>query len=105
MIHGSQRSRFAFRLEYKKLFKRDRFLSGSAIVLPHLITLSALTSTFGGIVRPICFAVFRLITSSNFVGCSTGKSAGQLWQGVEPKNRRQNLKPWDEHELQRQDQS
>ena len=42
----------------------------------HLITLSARASTFGGIVRPICFAVFRLITSSNFVGCSTGRSAG-----------------------------
>ena len=51
-------------------------LSGSAIVLPHLITLSALTSTFGGIVRPICFAALRLITNSNFVGCSTGRSAG-----------------------------
>src|SRR5262245_19197873 len=25
----------------------------------HLITLSALASTLGGIVRPICFAVFR----------------------------------------------
>ena len=42
----------------------------------YLITLSARTSTFGGIVRPICFAVFRLMTSSNFVGCSTGRSAG-----------------------------
>src|SRR5688572_3960548 len=40
------------------------------------ITLSALASTFGGIVRPICLAVLRLITSSNFVGCSTGRSAG-----------------------------
>ena len=30
----------------------------------------------GGIVRPICLAVLRLITSSNFVGCSTGSSAG-----------------------------
>ncbi len=44
----------------------------------HLITLSALASTLGGIVRPICLAVFRLITSSNFVGCSTGRSAGLL---------------------------
>ena len=35
----------------------------------HLITLSALTSTFGGIVRPICFAVFRLMMNSNFIGC------------------------------------
>jgi hypothetical protein len=44
--------------------------------LGHLITLSALASTFGGIVRPICLAVLRLITSSNFVGCSTGRSDG-----------------------------
>ena len=29
-----------------------------------------------GIVRPICFAVFKLMTNSNLVGCSTGKSAG-----------------------------
>jgi hypothetical protein len=42
----------------------------------HLITLSALASTFGGIVRPICLAAFKLITSSNFVGCSIGRSAG-----------------------------
>jgi len=42
----------------------------------HLITLSARYSIDCGIVRPICLAVFRLITSSNFVGCSTGRSAG-----------------------------
>ena len=42
----------------------------------HLISLFARASTSGGIVRPICLAVFRLITSSNFVGCSTGRSAG-----------------------------
>jgi hypothetical protein len=30
----------------------------------------------GGIVRPISLAAFRLITSSNRVGCSTGSSAG-----------------------------
>src|SRR5262249_11173106 len=30
----------------------------------------------GGIVRPRAFAVLRLIISSNFVGCSTGRSAG-----------------------------
>jgi hypothetical protein len=46
------------------------------VFFAHLITLSARANTFGGIVRPICFAVFRLITSSNFVGCSTGMSAG-----------------------------
>ena len=42
----------------------------------HLITLSARASTFGGIVRPICFAAFRLMINSNFVGCSTGKIGG-----------------------------
>ena len=33
----------------------------------YLITLSARASTFGGIVRPICFAAFRLMMNSNFV--------------------------------------
>src|SRR5262249_61928895 len=42
----------------------------------HRITLSARASTLGEIVTLICFAVFRLITNSNFVGCSTGRSAG-----------------------------
>src|SRR4029453_5037139 len=42
----------------------------------HLITLSARNSTDCGIVRLSAFAVLRLITNSNFVGCSTGRSAG-----------------------------
>jgi len=42
----------------------------------YLTTLSACRSTCGGIVTPICLAVLRLITSSNFFGCSTGRSAG-----------------------------
>src|SRR5262249_19248062 len=40
------------------------------------ITSSARASTEGGMVRPSAFAVLRLITSSNLVGCSTGRSAG-----------------------------
>src|SRR5262245_60861135 len=32
----------------------------------HRITLSARASTFGGMIRPICFAALRLIISSNF---------------------------------------
>jgi hypothetical protein len=42
----------------------------------HLITLFARANTSGGIVRPICLAAFKLMTSSNFIGCSTGRSAG-----------------------------
>src|SRR6185503_19725412 len=40
------------------------------------ITRSARAKTFGGMMTPICFAVLRLITSSIFVGCATGRSAG-----------------------------
>jgi len=40
------------------------------------MTWSARSSTDGGIVSLSAFAVFALITSSNWVGCSTGRSAG-----------------------------
>jgi hypothetical protein len=40
------------------------------------ITSSARASSVGGISRPSVFAVLRLMTSSNLVGCITGKSAG-----------------------------
>src|SRR5262245_11337671 len=42
----------------------------------YLITLSARKRTDCGIVTPICLAVLRLMMNSNFVGCSTGRSAG-----------------------------
>src|SRR5262249_35660675 len=42
----------------------------------HSITSSAGRRKDSWIVRPIAFAVLRLIAKSNFVGCSTGKSAG-----------------------------
>src|SRR5207253_5819178 len=42
----------------------------------HSITSSARASSVGGMMTPSAFAVFRLITSSNLVGCSTGRSAG-----------------------------
>jgi hypothetical protein len=40
------------------------------------ITSSARASSVGGTSRPSAFAVLRLMTSSNLVGCITGKSAG-----------------------------
>ena len=42
----------------------------------HSITSSARCRSDGGIFRPSVLAVFKLITNSNFVGCSTGRSAG-----------------------------
>ena len=46
------------------------------LVPPHSITSSARASRNGGTVSPIVLAVLRLMTNSNFVGCSTGRSAG-----------------------------
>src|SRR5262249_42485577 len=42
----------------------------------HSITSSARSKNGSGILRPSALAVVRLMTSSNFVGCSTGMSAG-----------------------------
>ena len=44
--------------------------------IAYWMTSSARPSTDCGIVRPRALAVLRLITSSNFVGCSTGRSPG-----------------------------
>src|SRR5437879_3383784 len=38
------------------------------------ITSSAIASTPGGMFRPSALAALRLITSSNLVGCTTGRS-------------------------------
>src|SRR5262245_66681328 len=43
---------------------------------PHSITSSASESTSGGMESPSALAVLRLITSSNLVDVSTGRSAG-----------------------------
>ena len=40
------------------------------------MTSSARAESVGGTSRPNSFAVFRLITNSNLVGCTTGRSAG-----------------------------
>ena len=43
---------------------------------PHSITSSARESSAGQMFRLSALAVLRLMTSSNFVGCSIGRSAG-----------------------------
>jgi len=42
----------------------------------HSIISSARSRSDCGMVRPIAFPALRLMTSSNFAGCSTGRSAG-----------------------------
>jgi hypothetical protein len=46
------------------------------LAAPHSMTSSARARIDCGITSPSAFAVLRLITSSNLVGCSTGRSAG-----------------------------
>jgi hypothetical protein len=46
---------------------------GAAI---HSITSSTVASRVGGTSRPSAFAVLRLMTNSNLVGCMTGRSTG-----------------------------
>ncbi len=48
----------------------------SSATAAYSITSSARASSDGGMLSPRALAVFRLITSSNFVGCSTGMSPG-----------------------------
>jgi hypothetical protein len=43
---------------------------------PHWITSSAVANSVSGMVRPSALAVLLLITSSNLVDCTTGRSAG-----------------------------
>ena len=44
----------------------------------HLMTLSALASTLGGIVRPICLAAFKVKVRANFFDCCTGTQVGSV---------------------------
>ena len=49
---------------------------GGSGALRYWITSSAVANSVSGMVMPSALAVLRLITSSNLVGCSTGKSPG-----------------------------
>ena len=44
----------------------------------HLMTRSALASTLGGIVKPICLAAFKVKVRANFVDCCTGTQVGSV---------------------------
>jgi predicted nucleic-acid-binding protein len=50
----------------------------------HSMTSSARSSSACGITKPSVLAVLRLMTSSNFVGCSTGSSCGRAPASTRP---------------------
>ena len=64
------------RLRHRLPRAREYQCGNKKVAPPHSITSSARASIDCGTVRPSAFAVFKLMTSSNFVGCWTGKSAG-----------------------------
>src|SRR5262249_12777026 len=51
---------------------------------PHSITSSAATSSLSGTVRPSILAVEALMTSSNLLDCTTGKSAALAPLSIRP---------------------
>src|SRR6476661_2471534 len=59
----------------QRLPNKTQFMS-TRPKLAHSITSSARASNAGDTVSPIAFAVLRLMTSSNLVGCSTGNWPG-----------------------------
>jgi len=61
----------------------------------HSITSSARPSRVIGTVRPSDFAVLRLITTSVFVDCWTGRSAG-----LSPRRMRPGSAGWQHYRLQ-----
>ncbi len=56
--------------------RRPSDLHWDFMIMGYCMTSSARNSTDCGIVSPSALAVLRLTTSSNFAGCSTGRSAG-----------------------------
>ena len=53
----------------------EKCQSATSSTHTYSITLSARANSASGTVTPMALAVFRLITSSNLAGCSTGMSA------------------------------
>src|SRR5262249_12406489 len=57
---------------------------GDELATLHSITSSARVSSVSGMSRSIAFAVARLMTRSNFVAISTGRSAGMAPLRIRP---------------------
>jgi hypothetical protein len=55
---------------------RRPMIPADSITVGYCMTSSARSNNESGMVSPSALAVLRLITRSNFVGCSTGRSPG-----------------------------
>jgi hypothetical protein len=67
----------AWPMAARRLWGRaEKSAEGKEVTAFHSITSSARDRIAGGMVRPSALAVLRLMTNSNVVGCTTGRSAG-----------------------------
>src|SRR6266508_6627988 len=57
-------------------WRKGSFILNLPLPSHHSITSSAVASSVGGTVRPSILAVWALMTSSNLLDCTTGRSAG-----------------------------
>src|SRR5262245_59193289 len=75
-IPDGPQSRGLLRLRGERPSRRRAADERDELAAGHSITSSAIASSLSGTFRPSALAVRRLITNSNRVGCSTGRSAG-----------------------------
>src|SRR5438874_10266888 len=79
-FHGERSADVRARVEVNKLriidFRLSRRSGNCRKQRVYSITSSARASRVDGMSMPFALAVLRFTTSSNLVGCSTGKSAG-----------------------------
>jgi hypothetical protein len=84
LYHVGFRGRYQDKSRHPTSAPKSTFMTHSVISRPSIaalrkvysITSLASARRFDGMLRPSAFAVVRLMTSSNLVGCSIGMSAG-----------------------------
>src|SRR5262245_38453034 len=85
MGHIFQHSRSGFALRARRERPRRRAADErDELAALHSITSLAVICMIIGTVRPRAFAVLRLMTRSNFVGCTTGRSPGLVPLRIRP---------------------
>src|SRR5437870_3402388 len=68
--------RHAYNVRFRAITGREQVQQTNVRQCGYSITSSASESRLSEILMPSAFAVLRLITVSNLVGCRTGRSAG-----------------------------
>src|SRR5262249_47525720 len=76
VVNSDRRHRRLLRVRRERPHRRRAAEQRDEVAAPHSITSSATASSLSGTARPSMWAVEALMTSSNLVDCTTGRSAG-----------------------------